>query len=249
MAGHSHWSSIKHKKGVTDARRGRLWSKLARNIIVAAKAGGGDPDANLTLRYAVDKAKQANMPRDTIEKAIKKGTGEIEGISYVPVLYEGYGAGGVAVMIDCLTDNRNRTAPELRKIFEKHGGNMGTTGCVAWQFNKRGVFTIDGDGVTEETIMDVALSAGAEDYKRAGDLWEINCEPEQFDDIKSALEQAGITPKVAELTMVPSTTIALDAAAGRKILKLMEAFEDQDDVQDVYANFDLPDEVMAELGE
>jgi YebC/PmpR family DNA-binding regulatory protein len=249
MSGHSHWSSIKHKKGANDARRGRLWSKLARNVIVAAKSGGGDASANLALRYAIDKAKQANMPRDTIEKAIKKGTGEIAGVSYEPVLYEGYGAGGVAIMIDTLTDNRNRTGPEIRKIFEKHAGNMGTSGCVAWQFSKRGVFTIGSSDATEDQIMAIALSAGADDYERSGELWEITCEPEQFESVKSALEQAEIATQVAELSMVPSTTITLDAVTGRKVLNLMEAFEDHDDTQDVYANFDLPDDVMAELAQ
>ncbi len=247
MAGHSHWAGIKHKKAVIDKRRGRLWSKLARNIIVAAKAGGGDPAANLALRYAIDKAKQGNMPRDTIENAVKKGTGEIEGVSYEPILYEGYGAGGAAIMVDCLTDNRNRTGPEMRKIFEKHAGNMGTSGCVAWLFAKRGLFTVSIDDADEDQVMDVALSAGADDYKRSGALWEITCEPEQYESTKAALDTAEIPTQVAELSMMPSTAVTLDASAGRKVLNLMEALEDHDDVQNVYSNFDLPDEVMAEL--
>ena len=247
MAGHSHWSSIKHKKALIDSRRGRLWSKLARNIIMAAKAGGGDPDANLTLRYGIDKAKQANMPRDTIEKAVKKGTGEIAGVSYEPIVYEGYGAGGVAILLDLLTDNRNRTAPEIKKIFEKNGGNMGSPGCVAWLFAKKGLFTVNVADADEDKIMDVALSAGAEDYEPAGDLWEIRCQPEHFEAVKAALAQAEIATQMAELSMIPSTSVTLDAAHGRKVLKLMDAFEDHDDVQNVYSNFDLPDEVMAQL--
>jgi YebC/PmpR family DNA-binding regulatory protein len=245
MAGHSHWARIKRKKGVNDARRGRLWSKLARNVIVAARSGGGDPSQNLALRYAVDKAKDANMPKDTIENAIRKGAGDTEGVHFDQVTYEGYGPGGVAVMCECLTDNRNRTAPELKKIFERSGGNLGTTGCVAWVFTPKGVITVAADAVREEQIIEVALESGAEDYQRVGDTWEITCEPHAFEPLRTALTDAGIAVESAELSKIPASTITLDAETGKKVLTLMEALEDHDDVQNVYANFDIPEDAMA----
>ena len=244
MAGHSHWARIKHKKGVLDARRGRLWSKLARNIIVAARTGGGDPDQNLALRYAIDKAKAANMPKDTIENAIKKGTGDIAGATYEAVSYEGYGPGGVAVLCECLTDNRNRTAPEIKKTFERHGGNLGAAGCVGWLFNSRGIITVSAAEVSEDRLVEVALESGAEDYRMVGDLWEITCEPAAFEPLRRALTNAGIAIQSAELSKIPKTTVTLDAEEGRKMLALMESLEEHDDVQNVYANFDIPESVM-----
>jgi len=248
MAGHSHWAGIKHKKAANDAKRGKLWSKIARMIIVAAKAGGGDPAANLTLRYAIDKAKAANMPKDTIEKAIKKGTGELGDVTYEEVLYEGYAPGGVAIMVEGLTDNRTRTAPEIRKIFERRGGSLGATGCVSWMFKKRGVITLKTDDVDEETLMDIALSSGADDIENTGELYEVTCAPSAYDDLKAALEDKQIPLNSAELSMVPENTVAVDdPEIAQRILALMEDFEDHDDVQEVYANFDIPDEILQKL--
>jgi len=248
MAGHSHWAGIKHKKAANDAKRGKLWSKIARMIIVAAKAGGGDPAANLTLRYAIDKAKAANMPKDTIEKAIKKGTGELGDVTYEEVLYEGYAPGGVAIMVEGLTDNRTRTAPEIRKIFERRGGSLGATGCVSWMFKKRGVITLRTDDVDEETLMDIALGSGADDIENTGELYEVTCAPSAYDDLKAALEEKQIPLNSAELSMVPENTVAVDdPEIAQRILALMEDFEDHDDVQEVYANFDIPDEILQKL--
>jgi len=246
MAGHSHWAGIKHKKAANDAKRGKVWSKIARMIIVAARNGGPDPAANLALRYAIDKAKAANMPKDTIEKAIKKGSGDLEGASYEEVLYEGYGPGGVAVMVEALTDNRNRTGPEVKKIFERRGGSLGATGCVAWMFDKKGLITVPTEGVDEDVLMDLALTAGAEDMENTGRVYEITCAPSDFEAIKKAIEEAGIAMEVAEVAMMPKTRVEVaDVEGARKILGLMEDFEDHDDVQNVYANFDIPDEVLA----
>ena len=248
MAGHSHWAGIKHKKAAIDKKRGKLWSKLARNIIMAAKDGGGDPAANLSLRYAIDKGKEANMPKDTIEKAIKRGTGELDGANYEEVLYEGYGTNGIAIMCEVLTDNRNRTASELRKIFDSRGGALGATGCVAWIFTKKGLFTVKADTTTEDALMEIALEAGAEDVQEAGDTFEITCSVEAFTAVREALEQKGLKTEVAELSQIPSNTVSVeDEEAARKVLALMEAIEDQDDVQEVYANFDIPDEIAAKL--
>ena len=248
MAGHSHWAGIKHKKAANDAKRGKVWSKIARMIIMAAKAGGGDPGQNLTLRYSIDKAKAANMPKDTIEKAIKKGTGELGNITYEEVLYEGYAPGGVAIMIDGLTDNRNRTAPEIKKIFEKRNGSLGASGCVNWMFKKKGLITVKADAIEEDTLMDVVLSAGAEDMENTGEIYEITCEPDAYNELKTALEEKEIPIETSELSMVPDTTVAVnDADTARKILNLMEDFEDHDDVQEVYANFDIPDEILQEV--
>ena len=248
MAGHSHWARIKRKKGVTDARRGRLWSKLARTIIVAAKTGGGNPDENLALRYAIDKAKQANMPKDTIENAIKKGSGADQSLHYETVYYEGYGSGGVAMLCEALTDNRNRTAPEIQKIFERNGGNIGTPGCVQWMFSSKGQISIPLSAADEDRIAEIALEGGADDYKQSDGFWEITCEPAAFETLRDLLKSAGIGPQSAEIAMVPSAMVTVDAEAGRKVLNLMEALEDHDDVQNVYSNFDIPDEVMAKLG-
>jgi len=246
MAGHSHWAKIKRAKATTDARRGRVWSKLAKRIIVAAKTAGGNPDENLTLRYAIDDAKSANMPNDTIDKAIKKGTGELGTENFERVVYEGYGPGGVAFMVDCLTDNRNRTAPEMRKIFERAGGQLGSSNCVAWMFEQKGSFVISPDKADEETLMEVALEAGADDVKREGDLLEIVCQVRQFSEVKQALADRGIETDSAEITMVPQNTVVVEGDKARQVVSLMETFEDHEDVQNVYANFEMPDEVMAE---
>jgi YebC/PmpR family DNA-binding regulatory protein len=248
MSGHSHWAGIKYKKAVNDAKRGKIWSKLARVIIVAAKSGGGDPTQNLALRYAIDKAKSANMPKDTIEKAIKKGTGEVEGVSFEEVLYEGYGPSGVAIMVEALTDNRNRTAPEMKRLFEKHNGSLGTSGCVNWMFSKKGLITVAADQTDEEQLMEIALAAGADDMQTIGGVYEITCEPNAYEKLKDTLKEKDIATQVAEISMVPQNTVPVkDEAAAKKIISLMEAFEDHDDVQNVYANFDIPDEIMARI--
>ena len=248
MSGHSHWAGIKYKKAVNDAKRGKTWSKVARMIIVAAKNGGGDPSANLSLRYAIDKAKAANMPKDTIEKAIKKGTGDLAGISFEEVLYEGYGPSGVAVMVDALTDNRNRTGPEIKKIFEKHGGSLGASGCVNWMFSQKGLITVSNEKVDEEQLLEIALNAGADDVKTVGNVSEITCSPAAFEDLKKALQDNEITTDVAEISMVPQTTISIsDQHTAERILSLMEAFDDHDDVQNAYSNFDISDEIMEKI--
>lgn len=248
MSGHSHWAGIKHKKAANDAKRGKTWSKIARMIIVAAKNGGGDPAANLTLRYAVDKAKAANMPKDTIEKAIKKGTGDLGGVHYEEVLYEGYGPSGVAVMVEALTDNRNRTGPEIKRIFEKHGGSLGTTGCVNWMFGKKGLITIATSNAQEDDLLELALGAGADDMENTGEVFEITCDPSTYDELKKALETRGISIEVAEISMVPQNTVAIDdEAVAKRIVSLMESFDDHDDVQNAYANFDIPDDVIAKF--
>ncbi len=247
MAGHSHWANIAHKKGRVDARKGKLFGKLSRAIIVAARNGGGDPDMNLTLRYAIDKARKNSMPKDNIERAIKKGCGEAGGEDYAEITYEGYGAGGVAVLCDALTENRNRTAGEIRKTFEVHGGNLGGSGCVAWMFERKGLFTVSTDQTDDETIFEIAVEAGADDVKPDGDVFEITCPPEHFQQVADALEARGLTTDVAEFTRMPSSTIELDAADSRRVLKLLEALEDNEDVQNVTANFNIPDEIMAEV--
>jgi len=248
MSGHSHWAGIKYKKAAADAKRGKIWSKLARMIIVAAKTGGGDPAANLSLRYAIDKAKAANMPKDTIEKAIKRGTGEIEGASYEEVLYEGYGPAGVAIMVEALTDNRNRTTPEVKRLFERHGGSLGTGGCVNWMFSKKGLITVITAETNEEQLFEIALNAGADDMQNTGDVYEITCDPAAYEKLKEALKEREIPTQVAEISMVPQNTVPVsDVAAARKIISLMEAFEDHDDVQNTYANFDIPDEILSEI--
>ena len=248
MAGHSHWAGIKHKKAANDAKRGKIWSKSAKAITVAAKMGGGDPDMNPRLRLAIADAKAARMPKDNIERAIKKGTGELEGGNLEEVIYEGYGPAGVAVMCDALTDNRNRTAPELRKIFEVSGGNLGSTNCVAYMFDRKGLFRIPAAATDEEALMELALESGADDVTRDGETFEILCEADAYGDVSAALEDAGIEPESQELTRISQHTVEVsDVAAVRKIIKLMEALDDHDDLQTVSANFDIPDEVMAEI--
>ena len=248
MSGHSHWAGIKYKKAAADAKRGKVWSKIARMIIVAAKSGGGDPAANLSLRYAIDKAKAANMPKDTIEKAIKKGTGELEGVTFEEVLYEGYGPSGVAIMVEALTDNRNRTTPQIKRLFDRHGGSLGASGCVNWMFSKKGLITVSTASVDEEQLLEIALSAGADDMQTVGDVFEITCEPGAYEELKKALQEKEIATEVAEISMVPQNTIEInDEQTAKKIISLMEDFEDHDDVQNAYANFDIPDEIMARM--
>ena len=247
MAGHSHWANIAHKKSVIDSKRGKLWSKLAKAIIIAAKAGGGDPAANLKLRYAIIDAKAGNMPKDTIDRAIKKGTGELEGVNYEEVLYEGYGPNGVAVLCDILTDNRNRTAPEVRKIFEIAGGKLGGAGSVAWMFDRKGLVIIAASQIEEDALMELALEAGADDVRHVGETFEITCNPDVYSNVCDAIEKAGLTPELSEIARIPKDTVDLDAEAGRSVLKLMEMLDDHDDVQKVASNFNIPDEAMAEI--
>ncbi|MEM8945459.1 MAG: YebC/PmpR family DNA-binding transcriptional regulator [Planctomycetota bacterium] len=247
MAGHSHWAGIKHKKALIDNKRGKVWSKLARAIIVAAKAGGGDPDTNLRLRYAINDAKAVSMPKDNIERALKKGTGELDGGNLEEVLYEGYGPGGVAVLCEILTDNRNRTAPEVKKIFELAGGKLGATGCVAWMFERKGVVVIDAQQTDEETLLELAMEAGAEDVKTLDDKFQVISSPEDFTTVQQALEKAEIATELSEINRIPNDTVDLDVDTARQVLKLMDQLDDHDDVQNVSANFNIPEAAMAEL--
>lgn len=247
MAGHSKWANIKHKKAANDAKRGKLWSKCARAIIVAAKNGGGDLAMNLTLRYAVDDAKAANMPKDTIEKAIKKGTGDLGSESYESIIYEGYGPNGVAIILEILTDNRNRTAPEVKRILERHGGNLGTSGCVSYIFSIKGLINLPKSAGDEDTIMTAALEAGAEDVLDQDDVWQIVTEPSQFIPVRQALEAAKLPIESAEVSRVPSTTVTCTGDTARTILNLIDALEDHDDVQKIHSNADIPDDVLESL--
>ncbi|MFH1746055.1 MAG: YebC/PmpR family DNA-binding transcriptional regulator [Planctomycetota bacterium] len=240
MAGHSHWARIKRAKSVTDARRGRLWSKLSRAVIVAARNGGGDPDMNLTLRYAIDAAKDANMPKDTIERAIKKGSGGAGDADFTELVFEGYGPGGAAILCCALTDNRNRTAPEIKKIFETRGGNLGAANCVSWMFKQRGIIVVSREQADEETLTNLALEAGADDIQPVGDeAFELTCDPVAFGELRQALEQAEIKPENAEISMVASANITLTSDQADKIMRLIDALEEHDDVQNVYANFEM----------
>jgi len=247
MAGHSHRAGIKHKKALIDNKRGKLWSKLSKAIIVAAKMGGGDPDANLRLRYTIQDARDVSMPNDNINRAIKKGTGELEGGNLDEFFYEGYGPEGVAILCDILTDNRNRTAPEVRKIFEKYDGKLGATGCVAWMFERKGLCVISADQTDEDTLMEVAIEAGAEDVRQVGDKFEVTSAVDDFQSVKEALAKHDIQVEASEIMRIPSTTVDLNAEVGRKVLKLLETLDDHDDVQAVSANFNLSDEAMAEI--
>jgi len=242
MAGHSHWSKIKRAKGATDAKRGKIWSKIARKIIIAAK-GGGDPRDNLSLRYVIDEAKGANMPKDTIEKAIMKGTGELGAENYEAVMYEAYAPGGVAMLVEGLTNNRARTAPELRSILEKAGANLATSGAVAFQFTKQGMVTIKSDAVEEDKLLELALEAGAEDVKNEGEVFEVITSPTAYLKVKDAIAAAGIAIEASEITNVPNSTIPLDAEQAQKLLKLIDALEDNDDVQNVSHNAEIPESV------
>lgn len=247
MSGHNKWSTIKHKKGAADAKRGKIFTKIIREITMAAKTAGGDPGVNPRLRTAIQSAKNENMPADNIDRAIKKGTGELEGVTYEEALYEGYGPGGVAVIIQCLSDNKNRAAAEIRSIFTKGMGNMGGAGSVSWIFEKKGLFTVEKSKTSEDSLMEIVLGAGAEDMTQHDDKFEVTCGPHDFENIKSALEKAGI-PNEAQLTMIPKNTTPVNAETARSILSLIETLEEHDDVQNVYANCDISDEVMKEIG-
>lgn len=248
MSGHSKWSSIKHKKGAADAKRGKIFTKLIKEITVAARMGGGDPDGNPRLRTAILAAKAENMPKDNIERAIKKGTGELEGVSYDEVTYEGYGPGGVALLIECLTDNKNRTVADIKHTLDRNGGSLGEPGCVAWMFEKRGIILFEKDRVDEEKLLETALEAGAEDVREEETEFEVTTAPSDFETVKKAFDDAGIVYSVAEISMVPKNTISIEGKKAEQMLNLMEALEDSDDVSNVYANFDIPDGVMEAIG-
>jgi YebC/PmpR family DNA-binding regulatory protein len=245
MSGHSHWATIKHKKGAIDAKRGKQFSKLSRAIIIAARHGGGDPEMNLKLRYAIDKARSVSMPKDNIERAIKRGTGETEGATFEEITYEGYGPGGVAIMVDVLTDNRNRTASEIRKIFERAGGKMGSAGAVSYLFERKGLFSVNAAGTDEDTLMGIALDAGADDLKRSGSTFDISSDPAHFSAVQEALKKSGITPVTAEITQIPKAPVDVDPETGKKVLRLMEALDDHDDVQNVYSSVNVTEELVA----
>ena len=248
MSGHSKWAGIKHKKAVVDAKRGKVFSKLSKELTIAAKIGGGHADMNPRLRLAMEKAKEANMPSDNIKRAIKKGTGELPGTSYEETTYEGYGPGGVALLLEILTDNKNRTVGEIRHILTKHNGNMGEAGCVAWMFDQKGYILVAKKSIDEDTLMSLALDAGAEDFKSdpEEENFEITTVPEDLNKVKEFLKAKNIAMDLAEITMIPQNYVKLESKDAAKMLKLMEALEDHDDVQNVYANFDIPDEMMAE---
>ena len=246
MSGHSKWAGIKHKKAIVDAKRGKLFSKLIREITVAARTGG-DPSINARLRQAIERAREANMPADNIKRAIQKGTGELPGVSYEEVIYEGYGPGGVAILLNILTDNKNRTTSEVRHLFERNGGHLGGAGSVAWVFKKKGLITVDSDKCKEDELMEVALEAGAEDLKKGEETFEVITSLSDFEKVKKAIKEKGIEYNLAEVTMIPKNVKKLDAQVGKQLLRLIDAVEEHDDVQHVYANFDVPDEVIEEM--
>ena len=247
MSGHSKWSTIKHKKAAQDAKRGAIFTKIIKELTVSARLGGSDVDANPRLRTAVLKAKAVNMPQDTIQRAIMKGTGELPGVSYEEITYEGYGPGGVAMIVTALTDNRNRTVAEIRKIFSKNGANLGEAGCVAWMFQKKGLIVVDQEKIDEDELLAIALDAGAEDVRPSEAIYEVVTSVEEFEPVKQAILAKGVEPTSSEISLIPQTTVRLEGNQARQLLKLMEELEDHDDVQNVYANFDIPDEVMAEV--
>ena len=247
MSGHSKWSSIKHKKGAADAKRGKIFSRLIKEVTVAARLGGGDPTGNPRLRTAIQAAKAENMPKDNIERAIKKGTGELEGTTYEEVNYEGYGPGGIAMLIDCLTDNRNRAVADIKHVLDRHGGNLGEPGCVAWMFEKRGLIVFEKEKVEEEKLLDVALEAGAEDVQEGEAEFEVVTTPSEFESVKTAFDNEGMVYNFAEVSMIPNNTVKLDGKRAEQMLKLMEALEDNDDINHIYANFDIPDNIMEAL--
>ncbi len=248
MSGHSKWASIKHKKALVDAKRGKVFTKIIKEITVAARAGGGDPTGNPRLRTAIQTAKSVNMPQDNINRAIKKGTGELPGVHYESITYEGYGVAGIAVMVDVLTDNKNRTVAEIRKIFSKNGGTMADAGCVNWLFHKKGLMLIDSEKIEEEKLMSIAIDAGAEDINTEEKSYEIITSPEDFEKIKSALEKNNIEFNLAEVTMIPETTVKVEGKQAQQILKLMEELDDHEDIQKAYANFDILEQGLAEAG-
>jgi len=247
MSGHSKWSTIKHKKAAQEANRGPIITKVIKELTVAARMGGGDVDMNPRLRTAVLKAKAVNMPQDTMQRAIMKGTGELPGVNYEEITYEGYGPGGVAMIVTVLTDNRNRTVAEIRKIFSKNGGNLGESGCVAWMFQKKGLIVVDKDRIDEDELFTIALEAGAEDVRPADAMYEVITSVEDFEPVKQGITSKGIEPASSEVSLLPQTTVRLEGSQARQLLKLMDELEEHDDVQNVYANFDIPDEVMAEV--
>lgn len=250
MSGHSKWASIKHKKASTDAKRGKIFTKIVKEIAIAARLGGGDPAGNPRLRTAIEKAKEGNMPHDNIKKAVMKGTGELPGVSYEEFVYEGYGPAGVAIMIEVMTDNKNRTLPEIRTIMSKSSGSLGETGCVSWMFDKKGYILVNKAKASEELVMSVAIEAGAEDMKNdpQEDNYEIITAPEDMNTVKTALEKANISIESAEVTMLPQNYVVLDEKPAEQMIRLMEALEDNEDIQNVYANFDISDEVAEKIG-
>ncbi len=249
MSGHSKWHSIKHKKGAIDAKRGKLFTKVIREMTIAARLGGGDPDSNPRLRTAVEKAKASNMPADNIKRAILKGTGQLEGVSYEEMSYEGYGPGGVAIYIETLTDNKNRTVSEVRHIFSKHGGNLGESGSVSWIFQRKGYIVVEQSQASEDDLMDIILEAGAEDMKEDGNNYEIFTSPEDYEAVDQALKDKGIEAAISTLSMVPQNYVQLEGKKAEQCLKLMDALEDQDDAQHVWANFDIDEEEISKYSE
>ena len=247
MSGHSKWSTIKHKKGAADAKRGKIFTKLIKEITVAARMGGGDVDANPRLRTAVAGAKAQNMPQDNIQRAIKKGTGDLEGVNYEEITYEGYGPGGAAILIESMTDNKNRTVGEVRAILGKNGGNMGESGCVAYMFDKKGLMVVPADAMDEDALMELVLDAGADDLQNVDGKYEILTTKENFHAVHTTLEEKSISMEVAELTAIPSNTVPVDEKNGKALLRLMDLLEDHDDVQKVYSNFDIPEDVLAAI--
>ncbi len=247
MSGHSKWATTKHKKAAIDSKRGKIFTKVIKEITVAARVGGGDPDGNARLRTVIQKAKEANMPADNIKKAIQKGTGELPGVSYEEAVFEGYGTGGVAILVSIMTDNRNRTVPEIRHMFSKHGGNMGEAGCVSWMFDKKGYIVVEGGKVDEEKLMNLIVEAGAEDMRRDGDNFEVITAPGDIETVKKTIEDGGITVALSEVTMLPQNYMELDDRSAVQVLKLIEALEDHDDVQNVYSNLNVRDEVLEKI--
>ena len=247
MSGHSKWAGIKHKKAKVDAQRGRIFTKIIREITVAARVGGGDPAGNSRLRTAIQAAKAVNMPAENIERAIKKGTGELEGVTYEEVTYEGYGPGGVAVLVEVVTDNKNRTVGEIRKLFSRHGGSLGEVGCVSFLFEKRGHIQVEASKVDEDRLLSIALEAGAEDMQQDESLFAITTAPKDFEKVRDAVVKSGIQPLSAEITMLPKSTVKLGGKPAEQMLRLMEELEEHDDAQHVYANFDIPEEIMAAM--
>lgn len=248
MAGHSKWANIKHRKGAQDAKRGKIFTRLIKEITVAARMGGGDPDANPRLRSAIAAAKGENMPKDNIDRAIKKGTGDLEGETYEEITYEGYGPGGVAVLVECMTDNKNRTVGEVRFFFSKAGGNLGESGCVSWMFDRKGSLLIDKEKIDEEKLMDLALEAGAEDVVEEDNLFQVLTEPDDFPAVREALEESGLSFIEASISMIPKNVVDVeDAKTAKGLLNLLEKLEDNEDVQKVHANFDIPDEIMESI--
>jgi len=248
MSGHSKWATIKHKKGATDAKRGKIFTRLIKEITIAAKGGGGDPDGNPRLRTAIAAAKAENMPADNIKRAIQRGTGELEGVSYEEITYEGYGPGGVAIIVDVLTDNKNRAVSEIRHAFSKNGGNLGESNSVSWMFSKKGVIVVDKAAATEEKLTEIVLDAGAEDLSDEGGTWEVLTDPKEFEAVMNALKAAKVTPEHGEVTMISSTYTKLEGAPANQMMRLLEVLEDLDDAQHVYSNFDMDEAAMAAAG-